>query len=680
MSHRWYYDISLKQRLTMIVIGAFIAVLFITSIFTFYFSKEILLDGEKRAMGLTNLSLQNGLQDLLYERFSKVDLVKNDTRLSDTRDWDERTRVLKELKNSFNGIYDLNIIDSTTGRMLATTADEGWFDYDNQNKPWFQGLKNSGGHLFFNIERYPGSKDTFMNYVSSMPTGELMLVRLNMMTLFDSALRPVYDYYQEHDVDGSYPFLTDSQGLVIWHPDENLIADLNIAQREDSLGDIGKAILQGQGGQSSYNFNNLTKLSSYQIFGGKADEGGLGWGLIITVDEEHLLSGFKTLRIYLLGLAAAILLLVALLSVFVFKTVFKHLDFISRDAVAISNLNLANLESGYLTERGDEIGSLAKAFDTMHTSLAGLLNRSVSDSQSASQASDQVENVAGSVVAGTEDIISSLSNISASLEEVSAAAEEISASSEEMAASAIEMSEGLKESSSSAEVIMGDVDGLIDTTNGNIDRSLKIYEEIGQSLSKAIESSAVINQVADMANIIESIAEQTNLLALNAAIEAARAGEHGRGFNVVAEEVRKLANDSSDTVADIKRVTAMVQTSIGQLVKSSNDLLDFVGGPVSGDYKNFVEILEGYKVNVASLSNSSMIASSTAAELTEVVGEVARAINDVTISVTESSQMSVSASETSAQIGALVADLQDVIGDMQTKSRAVVEELSRVKL
>lgn len=680
MFHSWYYNMNLKQRLTMIVIAAFIVVLLSTSIFTLYFSKEILLEGEQRAMGLTNLSLQNGLQDLLYERFSKVDLVKNDTRLSNTRDWNERSQVLKELKNSFNGIYDLNIIDPADGRMLATTADEGWFDYDNQNKNWFQGLKDSSAQLFYNIERYPGSKDTFMNYVSTMPSGELMLVRLNMMTLFDAALRPVYDYYQEHGVDGSYPFLTDSQGLVIWHPDENHIAELDVLNRDDSLGDIGKAISQGLEGNTSYNFNQLNKLASYKIVGGRTEEGGLGWGLVLTVDEEHLLSGFKTLRIYLLGLTAALMLIVALLSVYLFKTVFKHLDSISRDAVAISNLNMSDLESGYLTERNDEIAGVAKAFASMHTSLAGLLNKSVSDSQSASRASDQVENVAGSVVAGTEDIISSLSNISASLEEVSAAAEEISASSQEMAASAIEMSEALKESSQGAEEIMGDVDGLIDATNGNIDRSLRIYQEIGQSLSKAIESSAVINQVADMANIIESIAEQTNLLALNAAIEAARAGEHGRGFNVVAEEVRKLANDSSETVADIKRVTGLVQDSIGELVKSSNDLLDFVGGPVSGDYRSFVDILEGYKANISSLSSSSMIASSTAAELTEVVGEVARAINDVTMSVTESSQMSVSASETSAQIGALVSDLQEVIVDMQDKSRAVVEELSRVKL
>lgn len=677
---KWYFDTSLKKKLTLLVVGAFILALFLSSLFTLYFSKEILLEGEQRAMGLSTLNLQNGLQDLLYERFSKVDLIKNDTRLIDSRDWNERTRVLLELKESFSGIYDLNIIDSDTGTMLATTADEGWFDYDNSSKNWFQGYQSSPISLFYNIERYPGSKDTFMNYVSAMPTGELMLVRLDIMSVFDSSLRSVYEYYQEHGVDGSYPFVTDPDGLIIWHPDEELIAQLNIADRDDALGQIGQALGRGEEGNIRYDFNGLTKLGSYRIVGGQLADQGLGWGLTLTVDEDHLLAGFKSLRLYLVGFTAILMLIVTILAVFLFTSVFRHLEVVAEDANAISQLDLANLESGYLTHRGDEIGAVAKAFNAMHTSLADLLNRSVADSQSASQASDQVETVASTVVSGTEDIISSLNNISAGLEEVSAAAQEISASSEEMSASAYEMADGLKNSSSSASQTVGDVDGLIDEANENISRSLRIYEEIGLSLSKAIESSAVINQVADMANIIESIAEQTNLLALNAAIEAARAGEHGRGFNVVAEEVRKLANDSSETVADIKRVTGLVQESIGHLVKSSNDLLDFVGGPVSGDYRNFVEILEGYKSNVTSLSDSSMMASSTAGELTEVVAEVARAINDVTMSVTESSQMAVSASETSAQIGSLVADLQEVIGDMQSKSRAVVEELSRVKL
>lgn len=95
-------------------------------------------------------------------------------------------------------------------------------------------------------------------------------------------------------------------------------------------------------------------------------------------------------------------------------------------------------------------------------------------------------------------------------------------------------------------------------------------------LSKAIEDTKFVDEINKLLETILDITDQTNLLALNAAIEAARAGEAGKGFAVVAEEVRKLAEESSNTAGQIQKITETVVSSVKELANNSQQLLDFM--------------------------------------------------------------------------------------------------------
>ncbi|WP_374760619.1 methyl-accepting chemotaxis protein [Clostridium sporogenes] len=95
-------------------------------------------------------------------------------------------------------------------------------------------------------------------------------------------------------------------------------------------------------------------------------------------------------------------------------------------------------------------------------------------------------------------------------------------------------------------------------------------------LSKAIEDTKFVDEINKLLETILDITDQTNLLALNAAIEAARAGEAGKGFAVVAEEVRKLAEESSNTAGQIQKITETVVSSVKELANNLQQLLDFM--------------------------------------------------------------------------------------------------------
>jgi len=107
--------------------------------------------------------------------------------------------------------------------------------------------------------------------------------------------------------------------------------------------------------------------------------------------------------------------------------------------------------------------------------------------------------------------------------------------------------------------------------------------EAEKNLNKAIEDSKAVEQIDILTDSILQITNQTNLLALNAAIEAARAGEAGKGFSVVADEIRKLAEDSRRNATKIQEITASALKSVKQLAKNATIVLNFLINDVNKD-------------------------------------------------------------------------------------------------
>lgn len=157
-----------------------------------------------------------------------------------------------------------------------------------------------------------------------------------------------------------------------------------------------------------------------------------------------------------------------------------------------------------------------------------------------------------------------------------------------------------------------------------------MYVEKAENILNSIEQAKIVDEIKVLADTIGDIANQTNLLSLNASIEAAKAGEAGRGFSVVAEEIRNLAEQSTKSVENIRSVTKQVQDAFSNLIRNSKEILDYVDTKVKPDYQSFVKLGEQYEKDAEFLNQLSYEIANSSNQMTKVIEEVSMAIQNVT--------------------------------------------------
>ncbi|MBU3170797.1 methyl-accepting chemotaxis protein [Clostridium estertheticum] len=284
----------------------------------------------------------------------------------------------------------------------------------------------------------------------------------------------------------------------------------------------------------------------------------------------------------------------------------------------------------------DEIGVLSKALNKAILNLKTLISEISESATDISATSEELS-------ATTEEISAKMDLVNESVRQVSIGAEQLSATTQEVNATTESIAEnvaGVTLRANNGTKIASDIEVKAEKVRESAEISAnnanKLYDEKHESILKAIEDGKVVSEVKIMADEIDNIASQTNLLALNAAIEAARAGEQGKGFAVVADEVRKLAEDSSDAVQRIQEVTSRVEEAFRNLSSNAQEVLGFIDNQVKPDYQLFVDTGKQYGEDAVVFNKISSNIGTSMDTVNETVSEIKKAIENVSTTAEES--------------------------------------------
>ncbi|WP_096272551.1 methyl-accepting chemotaxis protein [Paucisalibacillus globulus] len=284
--------------------------------------------------------------------------------------------------------------------------------------------------------------------------------------------------------------------------------------------------------------------------------------------------------------------------------------------ISSGDLSLDNLPSN----SKDETGQLVDATNEMNQQMKDLLNQISEVSETVSAQSEELTQSATEVKTGSEQIASTMQELAAGSDTQANSTSDLSAGMNTFAEKVQVANEYGERIETSSKTVLNMTNNGSELMMKSIQQMEKIDSIVQDSVIKVQGLDKQTQEISNLVTVIKDVADQTNLLALNAAIEAARAGEHGKGFAVVADEVRKLAEQVSDSVTDITDIVGNIQEESGLVTAS-----------LQGGYK---EVEQG-KAQIESTGETFGGISEAITEMVNSITTISEGLADITASTQE---------------------------------------------
>lgn len=370
-------------------------------------------------------------------------------------------------------------------------------------------------------------------------------------------LTKLSEYVTEFSKNGSVAFVIDSTGKMLAHPNDQLVKDRIDMTKQDY---VRRALDEKKDG-----FAVLTDEAGARKMVAYAYDKRTGWLICLEVPYSVITAKIDSLLLVLGGVSLIGLIIVGLL------VVFSAARFVA--PILQMQQVASKVAQGDLTQKAnivskDEIGLMAQAFNLMVANLKKLIGQVQANSEKVAAASEELTATADQSAQAANQIATSINEVATGAEKQDKVVRETTAVVEEMSASirlvAANTDAVFAQSSKAAEAAkMGG--NSIETA---VSQMRELERTVGDSAEVVARLGERSKEIGQIVGAISGIAGQTNLLALNAAIEAARAGEQGRGFAVVADEVRKLAEESQEAAKQIAAMISEIQSETDMAVRA----------------------------------------------------------------------------------------------------------------
>ncbi len=455
-----------------------------------------------------------------------------------------------------------NYYDDSKG--LARRIDPG--PSDN----WFRGFLGSGMPFNLNLgsEASTGKNTLYVNALAKDAQGQRAVVSIGLdVTEMAERIRSI------KVGEAGQVFVVSEQGQIQLHRDPALVKVDNKVELKNlpGMATVAATLLN----KGAYNLAHYAGPQGEMIIASSYLPS-TGWFVVVEIPQAEISAHVAAKLRWLVVLDIVVLAVAILMTVVVARSITGPLGKLS-EAMRALTTGHGDLTIRLAVESEDETGRIARSFNLFMEQLHGMFVR----------VRDQSERLNLSV-AELGDLANQLAQVSSANTDL---AEATAATIEEITVSVSHIADNTQ---GAAQVVSeaGDLSQQSSTSVGRVSQEIGAVAQAMDSLSEVMrELETRSGQVGSIASVIKEIADQTNLLALNAAIEAARAGEQGRGFAVVADEVRKLAERTSSATVEIEQMVSAMraasESAMGRVaqthvtVKASVDLADKALGQIS---------------------------------------------------------------------------------------------------
>ncbi len=540
--------------------------------------------------------------------------------------------------------------------------------YDYLNKDYYKAVKGQDkGYVFYSEPHYDETLETTLVTMSTpIYNKDDLFIGCISVNITTDTIKELTSAI--HVGDTGTAFLISSDGTYLAYEDESKIMNAKITEDENtSLANAGTQMLSANGSGNT----TITKNGeSYQLYYKEIPN--VNWEMGITIKDSELNQQTVILGMTLFVVALIVLVLVALTILIQVQSVSRQINRVKDFAVQLADGNFTI--NSLNTKRKDELGAMGSSLNEMYDNNKNIISKIADHAGILMDAGKNLHRSSNNLKRQFEKIQALMNRVTMAMTDSSAATEEVNASVEEMNSSITILAEETVRSLNLSNEIKGRAASIEQSSSKSYQQATELSAVHQKGLQAGIKNAEVVRSIGELANVISSIADQINLLSLNASIEAARAGEQGKGFAVVAGEIGKLAGDTSLAVGKIQDTIGEVQSAFDHLVGQSKSMLKFMTDTVAPDYDAFVNVSKQYGEDAEQIETFSNDIAEMATNIEKIIGEVSRAIQNI-------SESSLTTAQNSTEILSSVETVSSAVRDIRSMSKnqeVVSFELSEV--